>query len=103
MVLLSFKIILLNGLTISIVGRRSLPSLRHANLNVLGHVGGRYARSDLHYTILTRFVLFSRARKPRPYEQILGSSAIKKPLLSRRIGLIWYYSSFTITDVIKNA
>ena len=46
----SFKIFLLNGLTMSIVGRSERSDLRHGNLNVLGHVGGRYARSDLQYS-----------------------------------------------------
>ena len=50
--LFSFKF-LLSGLTISNVGRRSLCSLRPGNLNVLGHVGGRYARSDLQDSIFT--------------------------------------------------
>ena len=46
--LFSFRFHLGHGLTMSIVGR---SDLRHGNLNFIGHVGGRSARSDL--SILT--------------------------------------------------
>ena len=49
--LFSFKNLLSNGLTMSIVGRSERSDLRHGNLNTIGHVGGRYARSDLQYSL----------------------------------------------------
>ena len=37
----------------SVVGRSERSDLRHGNLNIIGHVGGRYARSDLQYYVYT--------------------------------------------------
>ena len=45
--LFSFKNVLSNGFTLSLVGRSELCDFRHGNLIIMGHVGGRYARSDL--------------------------------------------------------
>ena len=51
--LFSFKNHLLRGLTMSIVGRSEGCDLRHVSLYFIGHVGGRYARSDLQYSLFT--------------------------------------------------
>ena len=37
----------------SIVGRSEHSDLRHGTLNVIGHVGGRSARSDLQYSLFS--------------------------------------------------
>ena len=51
--LFSIKNQLLRGLTMSIVGRSERSDLRHGNLNIICHVGGRSARSDLQYSLFT--------------------------------------------------
>ena len=51
--LFSFRYHLGHGLTLSIVGRSERSDLRHGNLNIIGHVGGRYARFDLQYSLFT--------------------------------------------------
>ena len=40
----------------SIVGRSERSDLRHGNQNINGHVGGRYARSDLQVLASSRMM-----------------------------------------------
>ena len=51
--LFRFRYYLGHGLAMSIVGRSERSDLRPSNLNFIGHVGGRYARSDLQYSLFT--------------------------------------------------
>ena len=49
----------------SIVGRSEGSDLRHGNLNTIGHVGGRYPRSDLQYSLFTITDVTKNTKKPK--------------------------------------